>query len=54
MTSVALVSAAGVFAQTRPVARTMGVDEIRAGMRGYGLTVFQGVRPEQIRAIASQ
>ncbi len=25
----------------------MGVDEVRAGMRGYGLTVFQGTKPER-------
>lgn len=26
---------------------TIGEDEIRPGMKGYGLTVFQGVRPER-------
>lgn len=26
---------------------TMGVDEIRPGMRGYGLTVFRGTQPER-------
>ncbi|MEZ4286800.1 MAG: SpoIVB peptidase S55 domain-containing protein [Polyangiales bacterium] len=27
--------------------KTMSVDEIRAGMRGYGLSVFQGTTPER-------
>ncbi|MGB4338432.1 MAG: SpoIVB peptidase S55 domain-containing protein, partial [Bacillota bacterium] len=26
---------------------TMGVDELAPGMKGYGLTVFRGVEPEQ-------
>ena len=26
---------------------TIGVDELRAGMRGYGLTVFRGTQPER-------
>ena len=45
---VALVCAAGaivVTAQTAP--RTIGVDEIQPGMRGYGLSVFRGAEPER-------
>ena len=47
LTAAALVSAAGVLAQTRPRPRTISVDEVRAGMRGYGLTVFRGTHPER-------
>jgi hypothetical protein len=48
LTSAALISSAALWAQTPPRAtRTMSVDELRPGMRGYGLTVFQGVRPER-------
>ncbi len=30
-----------------PTLKTMGIEEVRAGMRGYGLTVFQGTKPER-------
>jgi hypothetical protein len=48
--------AVGLFAglgATMPMANgqgklpTIGVDEIKAGMKGYGLTVFQGTTPER-------
>lgn len=42
--ALALVATAAA-AQTRPT--TIGVDEIRPGMRGYGLTVFRGTEPER-------
>ncbi len=41
-----LVSAAAV-GQTRGRGPYIGVDEITPGMRGYGLTVFRGTRPER-------
>ncbi|MEI8256110.1 MAG: hypothetical protein WCJ30_10610, partial [Deltaproteobacteria bacterium] len=47
LSAAALASAAGVLAQTRPPLRTISVDEIRAGMRGYGLSVFRGTHPER-------
>ncbi len=45
----ALVATGSLLAQTRPpdALATMGVDEIRPGMQGYGLTVFRGTRPER-------
>jgi SpoIVB peptidase S55 len=46
--ALALTGSGALLAQTRGVtAGTMSVDEIRPGMRGYGLTVFRGVRPER-------
>ncbi len=30
-----------------PTLRTIGVDEVHAGMRGYGLSVFSGTKPER-------
>ena len=46
--AAALAASGALFAQTlgAPTA-TMSVDELRPGMRGYGLTVFRGVRPER-------
>lgn len=41
-----LVSAAAV-GQTRGPGPFIGVDELRPGMRGYGLTVFRGTTPER-------
>ena len=39
---------AGFAAGFAPAARpTMPVSEIRAGMRGYGLSVFRGTEPER-------
>ncbi len=45
---LALVTLAGAasVAQRRGPA-TMGVDELRPGMRGYGLSVFRGTEPER-------
>ncbi|MDB4930903.1 MAG: hypothetical protein JWM10_3387 [Myxococcaceae bacterium] len=46
-----LVAAGALLAQVpRPAAggiETMAVDDVRPGMRGYGLTVFRGTRPER-------
>jgi hypothetical protein len=46
-----LVSLSGLFAspgpQDFPEAATIPVEEIRAGMRGYGLSVFKGTVPER-------
>ncbi|WP_146014749.1 hypothetical protein, partial [Pseudomonas sp. GP01-A4] len=45
-------TALGLFASL-PLARgdakgaTIGVDEIKEGMKGYGLTVFHGTEPEK-------
>lgn len=44
---MALGATVAVFAQQRPPPRIMSVDELRPGMTGYGLTVFQGMRPER-------
>ena len=44
-----VVAAGALMAQVpRPTVagiETMSVDEVRPGMRGYGLTVFRGTRP---------
>lgn len=42
-----LVSAVAIGQVRQPSIRTIGVEEIRPGMRGYGLTVFRGTRPER-------
>src|SRR5687768_5775668 len=44
MTAGCLLASVGAAPATL---KTMGVDEVRAGMRGYGLTVFEGTRPER-------
>ncbi len=44
--TIALTLLASLGAAPRTV-RTMPVGEVRAGMRGYGLTVFQGTQPER-------
>ena len=53
---LAVVSAAFLFwcyapiaqgAPTSPARRTIAVGEIRPGMKGYGLNVFQGTKPER-------
>lgn len=44
---MSLVSGALAIAQSAPTPRTISVDELRPGMRGYGLTVFNGTRPER-------
>lgn len=43
----ALLIAAVAAGQVRGAGRFIGVDEIRPGMRGYGLTVFRGTTPER-------
>jgi hypothetical protein len=43
--SLALLSVA--VGAAPPALRTMPTSEIRAGMRGYGLSVFQGHKPER-------
>jgi len=40
-----LLFALAVFVKAQ--SPTIGVDELRAGMRGYGLTVFRGTQPER-------
>lgn len=46
--AAAIAIDSSVFAQVRAaVSDTMDVSEIRPGMRGYGLTVFRGTRPER-------
>ncbi len=45
--ATSLVSGALAIAQSAPTPRTLSVDELRPGMRGYGLTVFSGTRPER-------
>lgn len=47
--SGALAASGALLAQSRPNAppQIMPVSEVRAGMRGYGLTVFRGTRPER-------
>ncbi len=47
--SGALAASGALLAQSRPDAtsRIIPVSEVRAGMRGYGLTVFRGTRPER-------
>lgn len=47
LSATGLVSAALAIAQSVPTPRTISVDELRPGMRGYGLTVFSGTRPER-------
>ncbi len=47
LSAAALVSGVSVLAQNRPRPRTISVDEVHSGMRGYGLTVFHGTRPER-------
>ena len=46
-----VVAAGALMAQvprlTVPGVETMDVDDVRPGMRGYGLTVFRGTRPER-------
>ena len=42
---IGAIFGAGALAQRAPA--TIGVDEIRAGMSGYGLTVFRGTQPER-------
>jgi hypothetical protein len=44
--SVVLLASAASVAQRRGPA-TIGVEELRPGMRGYGLTVFRGTEPER-------
>ncbi len=44
----ALAGSGALLAQTTPVAAPfMSVSEVRPGMRGYGLSVFRGTRPER-------
>lgn len=43
----AILVSAGAVGQTRSPGPYIGVDEITPGMRGYGLTVFRGTRPER-------
>lgn len=45
--ATSLVSGALAIAQSAPTTRTISVDELRPGMRGYGLSVFNGTRPER-------
>ncbi|MEZ4389840.1 MAG: hypothetical protein R3A48_01995 [Polyangiales bacterium] len=46
--AAALAGSGALLAQTRGAPTgDMSVDELRPGMRGYGLTVFRGVRPER-------
>ncbi len=47
--SGALAASGALLAQSRAGAPSpfMSVDEVRPGMRGYGLTVFRGTRPER-------
>lgn len=46
--AVALAGSGALLAQTQGAPTgEMSVDELRPGMRGYGLTVFRGVRPER-------
>lgn len=45
VTTLAAVAATVGIAQSGP--RTIGVDEIRPGMRGYGLSVLSGTEPER-------
>jgi hypothetical protein len=42
-----LAGSGALLAQSRPAAALMPFDEVRPGMRGYGLTVFRGMRPER-------
>ncbi len=46
VTAALLISAVAV-GQVRGTTELIGVDEIRPGMRGYGLTVFRGTTPER-------
>lgn len=45
----ALAASGALLAQSRAPAATqiMRIDDVRPGMRGYGLTVFRGTRPER-------
>src|SRR5262249_13875164 len=43
-----LISALTVFGQATPAQPDlMPIEDVRAGMKGYGMTVFQGARPER-------
>jgi len=42
-----LAGSGALLAQSRPAAALIPFDEVRPGMRGYGLTVFRGTRPER-------
>jgi len=46
-TATALVLAAGAIAQQPRGPQVLPVDQVRPGMRGYGLTVFRGTTPER-------
>lgn len=48
--AAALTASGALLAQSQPrgsSALLMPIDEVRPGMRGYGLTVFHGTRPER-------
>ena len=50
--AVSGVLAADIDSQTRfDRQRYIDIDQIEAGMRGYGLTVFQGIRPERFEVV---
>ncbi|RYZ70507.1 MAG: hypothetical protein EOP09_05995, partial [Proteobacteria bacterium] len=44
---VAMVSGDAGGANAGAALRTISVDEIKDGMKGYGLTVFKGTEPER-------
>src|SRR5438552_1764099 len=43
---LSLTLSASSFAQSTPAAKFMPVDEVRAGMKGIGKTVFEGTKIE--------
>ncbi len=49
LVSVALAASGSLLAQSvpTPVGALMPIADVRPGMRGYGLTVFRGTRPER-------
>jgi hypothetical protein len=48
LTIAAVLAGSGaLLAQSAPASALMPFEEVRAGMRGYGLTVFRGTRPER-------
>src|SRR5271154_1756058 len=46
--SVFIASSISAQEPTKPTVKTIPVSEIHTGMKGYALTVFSGVKPEQM------
>src|SRR5260370_28451167 len=45
--SLAILTVVALASDSTPNANLMPLDQVHAGMKGYGLTVFQGSKPER-------